>query len=180
MLSVGQVLQSVKIKEINYFDGMPILSSRDSVLTSKSLNYDMIKPGDFFDAKIEKVDQNHQSVSLSINQFVKGKLNIEHMADNALKVVPPKFTEVGKEIRVRVLNVNSSKRTLEFTKKDSLFKPDAPVYNSYKEVKKGDKIVGVVVAEAEHGYVLTSFGNVKGLLTFEDVKAKLSESYDEA
>ena len=102
------------------------------------------------------------------------------MADNALKVVPPKFTEVGKEIRVRVLNVDTSKRTLEFTKKDSLFKPDAPVYNSYKEVKKGDKIVGVVVAEAEQGYVLTSFGNVKGLLTFEDIKAKLSESYDES
>lgn len=56
VLAVGHVFQSVKVKEINYFDGMPILSSRDSVLTSKSLNYDMIKTGDFFDAKIEKVN----------------------------------------------------------------------------------------------------------------------------
>jgi len=180
ILPVGHAFQSVKVKEINYFDGVPILSSRDSVLTAKSLNYDMIKAGDFFDAKIEKVNQNNQSITLSINPFVKGKLHIEHMADNSLKVIPPKFLEVGKEIRVRVFNVNASKRSLEFTKKDSLFKSDAPVFNSYREIKKGDKIVGVVVAETEHGYVMTSFGNVKGLLTYEDVKAKLTEGYDES
>ena len=139
----------------------------------------MIKPGDFFDAKIEKVDKEFGCIHLSINEFVKGKLNIEHMADSSLKVIPPKFTEVGKEIRVRVFNINASKRSLEFTKKDSLFKSDAPVFNSYKEIKKGDKIYGVVVAETEHGYVLTTFGNVKGLLTFEDIKGKLSENYDE-
>jgi len=46
----------VKIKEINYFDGVPVLSSRDSVLVSSSLNYNMIKPGEFFNAKIEKVN----------------------------------------------------------------------------------------------------------------------------
>ena len=174
------MLSQVKVKEINYFDGVPIISSKNSILTSKSLNYDMINPGDFFDAKIEKVDKEHMCVHLSINPFVKGKLNLEHMAESYLKVIPPKFTEVGKEIRVRVFNVNAGKRQLEFTKKDSLFKSDTPVFNSYKEIKKGDKNYGVVVAETEHGYVLTTFGNVKGLLTFEDIKAKLSENYDQS
>lgn len=168
----------MKIKEINYFDGVPVLSTRDSVLASASLNYSMIKAGEFFTAKIEKVNLAKQYISLSVNQFVKGNLNIEHMADNALKVMPPKFQEVGKEISVRVLNVDSSKRSLEFTKKDSLMKSDAPVFQSYKEVKKGDKVLGVVVAECEHGYVVKSFGNLKGLLTYEDVKAKLTEAYD--
>jgi len=46
----------VKIKEINYFDGVPVLSTRDSVLASASLNYSMIKAGEFFTAKIEKVN----------------------------------------------------------------------------------------------------------------------------
>ena len=100
------------------------------------------------------------------------------MTDNALKVMPPKFQETGKEIAVRVLNVDSSKRLLEFTKKDTLMKADVPVFQSYKEVKKGDKVVGVVVAECEHGYVVKSFGSLKGLLTYEDVKAKLTEGYD--
>jgi ribosomal protein S1 len=59
-------------------------------------------------------------------------------------------------------------------------KKDVPVFNSYKEVKKGDKVVGVIVAECEHGYVVKSFGSLKGLLTYEDVKAKLTDGYDTA
>ena len=100
------------------------------------------------------------------------------MADNPLKVLPPKFQEVGKEIRVRVLNVDASKRSLEFTKKDTLMKESTPVYKSFKEVKRGNKVVGVVVSDSEHGYVIKSFGNLKGLLTFEDIKEKLSKAYD--
>ena len=88
---VGHVFSSVKIKEINYFDGIPVLSSRDSVLASSSLNYSMIKAGEFFNAKIEKVNLAKHYITLSINQFVKGNLHLEHMADNALKVMPPKF-----------------------------------------------------------------------------------------
>jgi len=178
LFDVGHVFESVKIKEINYFDGMPILSARSSVLGSQSLNYSLIKAGEFFSAKIEKVNVSKQYVSLSINQFVRGNLYLEHMADNALKVMPPKFQEVGKEIRVRVLNVDSSKRALEFTKKDTLMKQDTPVFNSYRDVKKGDKVIGVIVAANEHGYVVKSFGHLKGLLTFEDIKSKLTEDYD--
>lgn len=59
-------------------------------------------------------------------------------------------------------------------------KEDVPIYNSYLEVKKGDKIVGVIVAETKHGYVVRSFGGIKGLLTFEDVKEKLTAAYDTA
>lgn len=85
------MFESVKVKEINYFDGIPVLSSRDSVLNSSSINYSMIKAGEFFNAKIEKVNLAKQFISLSINQFVRGNLHLEHMADNALKVMPPKF-----------------------------------------------------------------------------------------
>ncbi len=115
---------------------------------------------------------------MSINEFVKGSLHIEHMSDNPLKMMPPKFLEVGKEIRVRVFNVDPSSRSLEFTKKDSLMKEDTPVFQSYKEVKKGDKLLGVIVSETEHGHVVRFFGGLKGLLTFEDIKQKYSGSFD--
>lgn len=177
-LNVGQVLNNVKIKEINYFDRVPILSMRGTVLASKSLNYHMIEVGQFYQAKIAKVNLDKKFITLSINDFVKGNLHIEHMADNALKVLPPKLQEVGKEIRVRILNVDAGKRSLEFTRKDTLMKESTPVYKSIKEVKKGDKVVGVIVAESEHGYVVKSFGNLKGLLTFEDIKEKLSKGHD--
>ena len=45
-------------------------------------------------------------------------------------------------------------------------KDKAPVYSSITEVRQGSKILGIVVGEAEHGYVIKTFGGLKGLLTF--------------
>lgn len=178
ILEVGKELQQIKVKEINYFDGLPIVSLKKSILDTLSLNYAMIQVGQYVKAKIEKVNTDKMFVTLAVNEFVKGNLHLEQMADNPIKVMPPKFTEVGKEINVRVWSVNPSKRTMEFTKKDALMKDDIPVFKSYKEVKKGDKVHCVVVSECEHGLVVKSFGSIKGLLTFEDIKLKEKGEYD--
>lgn len=50
------------------------------------------------------------------------------MNDFPIKVIPPKFTKVGKEIKVRVFNVDANARCLEFTKKETLLKAKTPVY----------------------------------------------------
>ena len=54
-------------------------------------------------------------------------------------------------------------------------KHDVTIYKTIKEVKAGDKIVGVVVAANEHGHIVKSFGEVKGLLTFADIKNNSSK-----
>lgn len=105
---------------------------------------------------------------MKVNEFVKGRLYIEHMADLPLKVLPPKLTKIGKEIKVRVFSIDQ--RYVEFTKKETFFKEKTPVYQSYRDAMKGSKIVGVVVAENEHGYIIRSFGGIKALLTFADIK----------
>jgi len=38
----GHLFESVKIKEVNFFDGMPVLSLKPSVLKGDSLNYSML------------------------------------------------------------------------------------------------------------------------------------------
>lgn len=50
------------------------------------------------------------------------------MSDFPLKVMPPKFKQVGKEIKVRIFNVEPEERILEFTKKDTLIKNKTPVF----------------------------------------------------
>jgi len=155
------------------------LSLKESVLKGDTLNYSMISPGQYHSAKIEKVNAEKKYITLTINEFVKGNLHIEHMADSAITFMPPKFQEVGKEIKVRVLSVDPSKRLIEFTKKDSLMKEDCPVFASYRDVKKGDKVICVVVSTCEHGLIVKTFGGIKGLLTFEDIKQK-DKNYDEA
>lgn len=123
-------------------------------------------------AKIAKVDPATRSVVLKVNDFVQGTLFLEHMADQPLKTMPPKFTEVGKELNLRVLHVDAPTRLIEFTKKDSLMKEDCPVYKTHRDIKNGDKVVGVVVSSNEYGHVVRSFGTLKGLLTYDDIKEK--------
>jgi thiol-disulfide isomerase/thioredoxin len=172
MLTIGDKLPEVKVKEINFFDLMPVLSYKDTVVKEENLNYHMIAPGAYLEVAIEKINEEHKYVTLRVNKFVRGNLHIENMADHPIKQMPPKLLEVGKKVRVRVLNVNVGKRFIEFTKKDSFMKDDAPVYQSYKEVKKGNKVICNVVSHCEHGVVVKSFGNIKGLITYEDIKAK--------
>ena len=66
-----------------------------------------------------------------------------------------------------ILYYNSpiSLNNLLLTKKDTFFKEKTPVYMKPEDVNKGNKVICVVVGEAEHGYVALSFGGIKGLLT---------------
>jgi len=58
LLDVGQVLPEVRVKEFNFFDGLPILSMIDSVVKSSSLDYKTLAVGEFLTGKIESVSAN--------------------------------------------------------------------------------------------------------------------------
>ena len=105
---------------------------------------------------------------LKLGDFLKATLPLEHMADHPLKVIPPKFTQVGKQIEVRVFSVEG--RHVELTKKDSLMKESAAVYHSLSDLRPAMPIYGVVVAKTEHGFVVKTFAGLKGLLKHDDVK----------
>lgn len=122
---------------------MPILSMRDDIVSSDALDYSSLQVGTFVKAVIEEVITERKCIVLRVNEFVKGFLYLDHMSDHPLKTLPPKFTQVGKSIKVRVFSVDQ--RTVEFTKKESLMKEKCPVFNSYDDVKKGDKIISVIV-----------------------------------
>lgn len=152
-----------------------MVTIRDGLLSAECLNYHQIQIGQYIKASVARVNTVNGSAVLKVNEFVQGSLHIEHMADVPLKTMPPKFQEVGKELNLRVLNVDAATRLLEFTKKDTLMKEDCPVYKSHKEIQKGDKFVGVVVSTNEYGHIVRSFGSLKGLLTFEDISKRAEE-----
>lgn len=39
-LEAGAIIEKIRVKELNYFDGLPILSMREDVLNSAALDYD--------------------------------------------------------------------------------------------------------------------------------------------
>jgi ribosomal protein S1 len=145
---------------------------KEEVLTASVLNYDSVNVGDNTYATIESVNAVTKSVHLKISEFVKGVLTLEHMADHPLKMIPPKLTQIGKQIKVRVFAIEN--RNILFTKKDTLMKEKVPIYSNPASLGKGDKVYGVVVGQSEYGFVLRSFGGVKGLLTFDDIKKSSS------
>lgn len=55
-LKIGEQLKSVKIKEINWFDCMPIVSIREELIKTSQLSYNDIQVGQYLTAKIKKVD----------------------------------------------------------------------------------------------------------------------------
>ena len=112
-------------------------------------------------------------VVFKLGDFVKGTLTLDHMADHPLKVIPPKFSQVGKEMKVRVFSVDG--RRVELTKKDSLMKDRVPIYGSLSDLRPGMQVYGVVVGRTEHGFVVKTFNGLKGLLKHDDVKENSSK-----
>jgi len=74
---------------------------------------------------------------------------------------------------VRVFSVDENSRSIIFTKKDTFMKEDAENCDGdISKIKRGAKVMGFVVGETSYGYVVKSFGNIKGLLTFADIKTQ--------
>ena len=64
LLTIGQVIPRVRVKEYNYFDGMPILTMKTDVVNSGALDYNAIKVGDFHTAMIDAVSETKKTVTL--------------------------------------------------------------------------------------------------------------------
>lgn len=101
-LEQGQQIEKVRVKELNYFDGAPVLTMKTQIVNTVAMDYSSLEVGQFVNATIDSVNEVRKTVNLSLNDFVKGQLRLEHMADFAIKTIPPKFTQTGKQIKVRV------------------------------------------------------------------------------
>jgi ribosomal protein S1 len=151
---------------------MPIMSCREDILKADALNYGQIKVGMFLNATIKGASKDGKGVNLKVNSFVKGLFPIEHMSETPCRQIPPKFEILDKEIKVRVFSVDVDSRSIIFTKKDTFMKEDEEDegMGEISSIKKAHKVMGVVVGETSYGYVVKSFGSIKGLLTFADIK----------
>lgn len=131
-ITAGSVLPKVVVKEINYFDSIPMVSMREDLLQTTALTYAALRPGQTVQAEVETVDEVAKKLVLRLNKFVRGVLPIEHISDNPLKVLPPKYAKEGKKITVRVFSVRNHGRKaddLAFTKKDSLMKESVEIFD---------------------------------------------------
>ena len=64
---------------------------KSNIINSLAVDYNSLEIGQFVNATIESVNESKKTVYLALNEFVKGVLTVEHMADYPIKVIPPKF-----------------------------------------------------------------------------------------
>lgn len=69
LLDVGQTLKQVRVKEVNYFDGLSVVSMRDDVLKAEAFDYTQVAVGQYLNAKIKKISET-SSVILKVNSYV--------------------------------------------------------------------------------------------------------------
>lgn len=50
------------MKELNYFDGIPILSMREDIISSAALTYDQLEVGMILNATIDEVNETDKYV----------------------------------------------------------------------------------------------------------------------
>ena len=160
----------MKIKEINYFDSLPLVTSKALEMSKEVLNWSDLKAGQAVRGLIQKIETDY--ILVKINNFIFGRVYKEHLTDFPMPKIPTSYeTNVGHKVKLRIMSVNSRLKRLELSLKDSLVKnrkkmPVGP--NDENLLSPGHKFSGIVVSQNDYGYIV-QFYDVKGLLKYDEI-----------
>ena len=160
----GDKIDKVLIKEYNYFDDKPILTTK----TEKDdfISYETLKVGQFITGTIHHIDQN--TIFVLINNYIEGQIPLIHITDYPLNKMPLKF-KIGQKIKSRVFAYNKDTKNLILTLKESLLSSEVKLYSDISEMKEGTLINVVYLGNG----LYTPSNNIIGTLrNSKNVKEK--------
>lgn len=170
---IGEVLKcNVRIKEFNYFDNTPIVSSMEGINESAVLNWDNIKGGITVEGIIREVVEDNYIV-VDLNDKIFGRVYKAHLTDAPSKHISKKLkSSVGGKITLKTWNAATDKEILELTKKDAIVKERVftPTDIDDPKIKNGVKMTGALKAQDEKGYIIEYFNNLRGFLPFTSLE----------
>lgn len=133
--------------------------------------------------KIDKIIQgsnNQYKLKIAINDKMVGLVDFYNTADIPKAGPIPKNLKEGRKIKVRVISVNASDKTLRFTIKPAfLNEEEDKILKNISNAQVGDSYLGFISRKTDYGYIVQFFGDVIGLLTFKDIEEINSKSRDE-
>ncbi|CAI2362226.1 unnamed protein product [Moneuplotes crassus] len=162
---------NVRIKEFNYFDNIPIVSSMEGINENVVLNWDTVKGGITVEGTIrETVDDNYFVVDL--NDQIFGRVYKTHISDAPQKKINKKLRSTKGKITMKTWKVISDSEILELTMKESIVKNKVftPLNLDDPMIKNGVKMTGVLKARDEKGYIIEYFNNLRGFLPFDNLE----------
>ena len=136
-VSEGDLIEKVVIKEYNYFDDKPIITSNIPKEGEEFISYETLKVGQFITGIIHHIDQN--TIFIKINNYIEGQIPLVHITDYPLNKMPLKF-KIGQKIKARVFSYNKDTKNLILTLKETLQSPETKLYSSIEEMHDGESV----------------------------------------
>ena len=168
-LKVGEKLHwKVRIKEYNYFDGIPIVQPLTDTDTKPLVTWETVTGGMTVEGVIKEII-DEEYVNIAVNEFISGRLYREHITDVPQKRISKKIkSSIGQKITLKVWKVVQHKRIIEFTAKETLLKEKIFMPTEYDDprVSTGIEITGVLQKEHAQGYILEFYNGIRGYLPF--------------
>ena len=171
----GDEFEKVIIKEYNFFDDKPIITTNISNQNQDFISYETIKVGQFLTGKIKHIDQN--TLHIIINNYIQGKIPLIHLTDYPLNKIPLKF-KLGQTVRARVFLYNKETKNLILTMKESLLSPEVKLYSELKEMKEGESVYVVYLGNGLYSHSNNIIGTLKNSKSVKENELKIGKLYN--
>ena len=171
----GDEFDKVVIKEYNFFDDKPIITTNISNSEEGFISYDTIKVGDFVSCLIKHIDP--KTLHVTINKYIQGKIPLVHITDYPLNKMPLKF-KLGQTIKARVFLYNKETKNLILTMKESLLLPEVKLYSDLSEMKEGEPVYVVYLGNGLYSHSNNIIGTLKNSKSVKEKELKVGKLYN--
>ncbi|EFN87453.1 Protein RRP5-like protein, partial [Harpegnathos saltator] len=148
-----------KMISYNWMEHLYVCSMEREILEQKYYSLTDLQTGDTVTVKLTKVDTKSGFVQVQVGKIC-GFVGPEHVSDSGLSGLNK--LKDGDSVEARVLNVNTDKRNVRFTLKQSLIKSKLPVLQDICEARCGQEYHGTIIKINKYGLLVRFYGDVKG------------------
>jgi rRNA biogenesis protein RRP5 len=173
----NDVIEKVCVKEYNFFDDKPIVTTRKDFLDHSLTTWDNIQPGLLVNGSVKEIKSD--SIIVKLNDYITGKIPKEHLSDYPLSKIPKKFKN-GQSIKCRVFAFDRSTKNLILTIKESLMDENVLLTGDIDKIREGEEIYVTYVGNKlfhHAGKLLAKLLNFKALDKKENFKIGKLYSY---
>ena len=149
------------IKELNYFDGIPLLTTENDKVKAKLITWDNMNIGDLIKVEVMEVKEN-EFVKVRINSFIYGIIPIHHLVEYKFNKIPSKFKK-GNMISARIFSIDRVAKYLIFTRRKKFAqimkkREEVSILNR-EEYKFGDAFIGIICNINETRVIAKAIGS---------------------
>ena len=170
----GDLIEKVIIKEYNYFDDKPIITTNIPKDTQDFISYETLKVGQFITGVIHHIDQN--IIYVTINNYIEGQIPLVHITDYPLNKMPLKF-KIGQKIKSRVFSFQKDTKNLILTMKETLQSSEVKLYSSINEMHDGESVYVVYLGNGLYSHSNNIIGTLKNSKSVKEKELKIGKLY---